>query len=191
MPSLAERAAEIRKRQKKVGKRASAEEVRIREARTKAQEQARAANLEAFNQFEQGLGLKKSLEALAETEGLASPKIHKLIAEPVAEKVKLRLKWQGEPERVYQENVVTNRPEGFLSISITRYADGIVVVEGEKEVDRFHESNLGEETARASFENAVAQAYLKPRWNEEYLQVMQASEEPVHDLEAWPPELRD
>jgi hypothetical protein len=189
--SLPERVTEIRKRQRKVEKRASAEEVRVREVATKFQEQAWAANLEAFNQFEQGLGLKKSLEALAEAEGLASPKIHEVVVEPVAEKVELRLEWQGEPERVYQENVVTNRPRGFLSISITRYADGNVVVEGEKEVDRFHESNLGEETARASFENAVAQAYLKPRWNEEYVQVMQASEEPVHDLEAWPPELRD
>ncbi len=173
---LAERVAEIRERQRKVEKRTSAEEVRIREVATKFQEQARAANLKAFNKFERGLGLKKNLEALAEAEGLASPKIHKLIAEPFADKVKLRLKWQGEPERVYQENVVTTRLGGFLSISITRYADGNVVVEGEEEVDRFHESNLGEETARASFEKAVAQAYLKPKWNPDIPIVMQASE---------------
>lgn len=169
---LAERVTEIRKRQRKIEKRTSTEEARVREVATKFQEQARAANLEAFKKFEQGLGLKKDLEALAEAEGLVNPKIHELIAEPVADKVELRLEWQGEPERVYQEGVLGRRPEGFLSISITRYADGLVVVEGEKEVNRYHESNLREETARASFENAVAQAYLKPKWNPEQLIVM-------------------
>lgn len=170
---LIERVAEIRERQRRVEERVSIEEARVREVATKFQEQARAANLDAFNKFEQGLGLKKSLEELAEAGGLESPQIRELVKGLAAEEVELRLKWQGKPEFEFPENVLVERPRGFFSISIKwSVVDGSVIVSGEKEVGSFHESLLNYGLDREDFEESVAEAYLNPRWNEEHDQIM-------------------
>ena len=167
---LPERVTEIREQQRKVEERASIEEVRASEVATKAQEQARTANLEAFNKFEQEMHLRESLDTLVEAEflGLKGAEIRTLVAEPVAVKVELILKWRGEPKHYHQEGVITTRSFGSFSFSITRDADGIITVAGKEKVALFHESSLVEESGKREFEEAVAQAYLKPRWTKHY-----------------------
>ena len=188
--SLTERVTQIRELQRKAEKKASKEVVKVSKAATEVQERARAANLGAFNKFEQGLGLRKSLEALAEAEGLESPKIHELIKEPVAALVELRLEWQGRPKRKYQEGVMTTPPRGFFSISIKWSVDGSVIVSGEN-VQAAFTPFLDNVEYREDFKESIAEAYLNPRWNEEHVQIMLAGEKPAHDLESWPQELRD
>ena len=190
---LPETVTQIREQQRKVEERASIEEVRAGEVATKAQEQARTANLEAFNKFEQEMHLRESLDALVEAEflGLKGAEIRTLVAEPVAVKVELILKWRGEPKHYHQEGVITTRSFGSFSFSITRDADGIITVAGKEKVALFHESSLVEESGKREFEEAVAQAYLKPRWTKHHDLIIQPTVEPAHDVQAWPPELRD
>jgi len=164
---LPERVAEIKEHRRKVEERVSIEEAGAREVATKAQEQARAANLEAFNKFEQGLDLKKSLEALAEAEGLKSPQIRELVKGSVAEEVELRLQWEGEPKRKYQDFAIVNPSRGFFSISVRWSVAGMVTVSGEN-VEAVYTPFLEEEENKEDFEDSVAQAYLNPRWTKHY-----------------------
>lgn len=190
---LPERVAETRAQQKRAEEIASKEKVEESEVATKAQEQARAANLEAFSKFEQEMHLRESLDALVEAEslGLKGAEIRTLVAEPVAIKVELILKWRGEPKHRHQEGVIATRSFGSFSLSITRDADGIITVAGKEKVALFHESNLVEESGKRKFEDAVAQAYLKPRWTKHHDLIILPTVEPAHGLEAWPPDLRD
>jgi len=190
---LPETVTQIREQQRKVEERASIEEVRAGEVATKAQEQARTANLEAFNKFEQEMHLRESLDTLVEAEflGLKGAEIRTLVAEPVAVKVELILKWRGEPKHHHQEGVIRTQSFGSFSLSITRDADGIITVAGKEKVALFHESSLVEESGKREFEEAVAQAYLKPRWTKHHDLIIQPTVEPAHGVQAWPPELRD
>jgi len=190
---LPETVTQIREQQRKVEERASIEEVRASEVATKAQEQARTANLEAFNKFEQEMHLRESLDTLVEAEflGIKGAEIRTLVAEPVAVKVELILKWRGEPKHHHQEGVIRTQSFGSFSLSITRDADGIITVAGKEKVALFHESSLVEESGKREFEEAVAQAYLKPRWTKHHDLIIQPTVEPAHGVQAWPPELRD
>ncbi|OGM83395.1 hypothetical protein A2376_02905 [Candidatus Woesebacteria bacterium RIFOXYB1_FULL_47_31] len=190
---LPETVTQIREQQRKVEERASIEEVRAGEVATKAQEQARTANLEAFNKFEQEMHLRESLDTLVEAEflGIKGAEIRTLVAEPVAVKVELILKWRGEPKHHHQEGVIRTQSFGSFSLSITRDADGIITVAGKEKVALFHESSLVEESGKREFEEAVAQAYLKPRWTKHHDLIIQPTVEPAHGVQAWPPELRD
>ena len=190
---VAERVAEIRAQQEEAEKRASKKDPGVREAMSIAQEHIRVENLEAFDKFERQMHLREGLEALVKAEflELKGAEIRTLVTEPVAVKVELILKWYGEPKYYYQEGVISTQSYGSSSLSITRFADGNIIVEGEKKVASFHESNFVEESVKGEFEKAVAQAYLKPRWNKDHDLIVPPSTKPPHDLKAWPPEERD
>ena len=191
--SFKERLAEIRAQQKRAEEIASKEKVEESEVTTKAQEQVRAANLEAFKKFEQEMHLEESLNALVEAEFLGSKgaEIRTLISEPLATKVELTLRWRGDPKHDYQEGVIQAHSFGTFSLSITRDADGIITVSGKEKVASFHESNLAEESGKGKFEEAVAEAYLKPRWIKHHDIIIMPTVKQAHGLEAWPQELRD
>ena len=187
MPITAERVAEMRAQQKEAEERASEEEARVRETAAKFQEQARAVNLETFNQFEQEMHLRESLDALAEAEGLKSPQIHELIKGEVAEEVELRLEWQGKPKLSFPESVLVQRSRGFFSISVRWTVDSrMVTVSGEKKENTFLTSLLDSKSGREEFEKSIMRAYVNPRWNEEHYQIMLASKKPAHGPEAGP-----
>lgn len=170
--SLVEIVNKIRQQQKSTEIRTSKKEAEVERVRTEAQEKARAANLEAFNQFEQGLSLRKSLQALAEAEGLKDASVYEWVKEPTASVVELRLEWSGQPEREILEGVIPTRRKGFFRIAIGWMIDGSVLVSGEKEFGIFHTSILDHESNRVKLEKSVAEAYLKPQWHEVFDQIM-------------------
>lgn len=190
---LIERVAQLREQQRRDEGIAIEEEAKVREAATKAQEQARATNLRAFNKFEQELGLKKSLVALAESEGLQNYEIEEWIEEPAAVVVKLRLKWQGKSKSKRQERVgvIVSPSKGFFSISVRWAEGGVFTVSGEKVVGSSHAALFDNGANMEDFEELVARAYLNPRWNEQHNQPMLSGGKLPLDPDAWPPELRE
>lgn len=189
--SITERVTELRSQQKRAEQEALQEQSRRSVVENRDKEQIKDENTAAFKGFVRRMGLKGRLNDLIRAEKLEDARIVVTEMGPSADKIKLSLRWKGRPERHYQPGVISGPVVGFLSISITRESSGRVLVEGGKYVAEFQGVSLKGREAKEDLEKAIAQAYLKPKWNEQYLQLRYSSGVKATDLERWPPELRD